>query len=231
MLPDSFVTYVPDYSQLASLSGLAVMKAQPQKDFERMLHPEQLRDTLLAVSLFVMAFEMFRDRVVAHPRSLHENSFDENGWHVDNAEYRASVLSRHKSPFQASLLWFLEHGALSVEELDQIASLRRSRNQVVHDLSSLLGSAALPNVGEQFTQLVALFRKLELWWFRSVEQEFNPDLDGVEFADDEYTSGSILVLRMLVDSAVGEGDQAWRWYNAFVEAKKATGDDSAAGSA
>ena len=206
------------------------MKDTPRKDYETMLHPEQLRDTLLAVSLFVMAFEMFRERAIAHPRSLHENTIDENGWRVDSAEYRASVLSRHRSPFQASLLWFAENGALTPEDLEDLADLTRARNRVVHDLASLLGSRELPKVGEHFQQLVSLFRKLELWWFRSFEQEFNPELDGVEVADDEYMPGSLLVLRMLVDSALGDEETAWRWYNAFVAAKKAA-DDSGASSA
>jgi len=196
-----------------------VTHSETGPDFEQMLHPEELRSVLLSVSLFVMIFEMFRDRVVDHPRFLHSNEFGPNGWVVDKAAYERDVTSRHKNTLQASLLWFHSYNAIDDDDLKTFARIRSCRNRVVHELSNLLGSAAINEVGPRFQELHKLFRKIEVWWFRNFEMEFNDALAGREFEDDEITPGSFLMIQMLVDSALGEGDKAWRWYNAFAAAR------------
>jgi hypothetical protein len=48
------------------------------------------------------------------------------------------VLARHKSRFEASLLWLVEAGAVTVAEVDGVRSLREYRNEIAHELPRML---------------------------------------------------------------------------------------------
>lgn len=191
-----------------------------KRDYETMLHPDELRTALSVVALYVLAFEMFRDGVIDHLRIMYSSGFDANGWIIDEAEYRANVASRHRSPFQASLLWFRANDALTDADLLVIDELREIRNRLVHSLSELLGTAGIGDAANGFSQLVPIYRKVEIWWIRNFEMAINPDMASVEVSDDEIQPGPMIMLRMLVDTAVGDEKDSWKWYNAFVAERK-----------
>jgi hypothetical protein len=190
-----------------------------------MLHPEQLRATLSGVALFVLAYEMFREGVVEHLRIMHSNGVDATGWKIDEPEYQADVAWRHKSRFQASLLWFKDHGAVDAQDLAKIDEIRTTRNTVVHDLPSLIGTAGLGEAGAAFSTLVPIYRKIEIWWIRNFEMAINPQMAAADVEDDDIQPGPLLMLRMLADAAFGDKEDSWTWYNAFVEARRSTESD------
>lgn len=191
-----------------------------KRDYETMLHPDELRTALSVVALYVLAFEMFRDGVIDHLRIMYSSGFDANGWIVDEAEYRANVASRHSSPFQASLLWFRANDALTDSDLLVIDELRETRNRLVHRLSELLGTAGIGDAATGFGQLVPIFRKVEIWWIRNFEMAINPEMASAAVSDDEIQPGPMIMLRMLADTAIGDEKDSWKWYNAFVTARK-----------
>lgn len=191
------------------------------RSYALMLDPETLRTTLTAASLFVLAFEMFKDQVVEHLEFLHSSGFNEEGWILDHDFYRQDVLSRHRSRLQASLLWFKDNGALTDEDLVKVGELRSLRNSVVHELGDRVGTPFFLTVSQAFPELVAIFRKVEVWWIRNVEMDMDPEMAAEAVSDDDILPGSILKLRMLVETAFGEGDEAYKWYRAFVETEDA----------
>lgn len=57
---------------------------------------------------------------------------------------------------------------------------------------------------EQFIDLMALFHKIDLWWIKNVELATNPDFDGQDIKDEDITPGSTLMIRLLMDVAMGD---------------------------
>src|SRR6266566_4660462 len=98
------------------------MAEKLERDLETVFHPEELRTTLLLVSLYVIAFENFKSGVIDHLRTLHYHRLDEYGWHVDEDTYANDVLHRDPKgrPFQASLAWFRHYGAIDDGDLQTI---------------------------------------------------------------------------------------------------------------
>ncbi len=199
-----------------------------ERDLLRVLHPEELKQNLLGVSLFVLAYEMFRSRVTNHPKTLYSTGWDEKGIKLDTEEYRANVLSRHKSPFQAALLWFESLEAIDETDLAALDRLRQFRNQVVHELVDTIAAERITEVHSAFDELVRLFRKIEVWWIEYFELPCNPEFDGVEVSADEIVPGPVIMLRMLNDIAFGSEKDAWQYFN---EAMRQRGSDGANDSA
>lgn len=49
-----------------------------QASWEKFLHPETLKGNLIAISLFITAFENFKDRVIEKPETFFSNGFNES---------------------------------------------------------------------------------------------------------------------------------------------------------
>jgi hypothetical protein len=194
-------------------------------DYEALLNPSELRSSLILIALYVLAFESFRDGAIDHVHSLYWYGVDENGHKYDENEYRAKVLSRHKSEFQACLMWYQEVGALTAEDLGLIDKLRKIRNRLVHELPTLLGTSELaPKLGT-FQELLQVFRKLEVWSVINLELEFDDEWRGKDVPEDEIIPGRILMMQMLLDVSFGDEEKAWSYYNHLVRKNATEGPD------
>jgi hypothetical protein len=199
---------------------------QPQRDFEALLHPTELRSALLLASLYVLAYESFQDGVIDHLRMLHFRGIDASGWKIDEDEYRRDVLSRDKHPLRASLLWFHEYGAINAADLTTADRLRGTRNKLVHELWKLLGTEELAPLLQDFSELLRIYRKVEVWRILNLEIDGDPDFDGQAITEDDVIPGPMMFLRMLFDVALGDDNEAWSYYKHFTEAANSSAQGS-----
>ena len=136
------------------------------------------------------------------------------------------MLARNKSPIHASLDWLKEQGAIDDADLATFERVKRCRNTLAHELLSVLSSRGLPDdYGQCFADMVALLRKIEVWWIVNVEIPTNPDFDGSEEIDEDgIMPGPIMSMRLLMDIALGDEKEARFYYDEF---RKQAGGESA----
>jgi len=125
----------------------------PQRDYEALFNPEELRTSLILVALYVLAYESFRDGVIAHVHMLYWCGIDESGHKYKEDEYRVAILSRNRSPFHASLDWFREMGAIDEADVASVARLQKTRNRLVHELMRFIGTKDLAPELAAFAEL------------------------------------------------------------------------------
>ena len=90
------------------------------------------------------------------------------------------------------------------------------RNNVAHKLHSVLGSEGLPAEFSQcFADMVALLRKIEVWWITNVEIPTNPDFDGVEVDESGIVPGPVMTMQLLMDIALGDDERSRFYYDEF----------------
>lgn len=193
---------------------------RPQRDFEALFNPSELRTSLISVALFVLAWESFRARVIEHVHMLYWNGIDESGHKYDENEYRRAILTRHKSPFRASLDWYKEVGAINDEDMSAIARLSSSRNRLVHELMTLVGTQELAPELANFAELARVYRKIEVWEIVNMELDSNPDWEGKEIIEEEIIPGPMFMMQLLTDVALGDEQEAWKNYEEFVKMRK-----------
>lgn len=109
------------------------------KSWEKCLNPATLRGNFIAISLFIAAFDMFRDSVVEKPEAFFSNGLDGNGLTVDE-EYKTNVLARAKNTLFASLLWFKERGAMNQADINPVDLIRLHRTEAAHELIGILAN-------------------------------------------------------------------------------------------
>jgi len=182
--------------------------------WEKFLNPATLRGNLLMISLFIAAFEMFKDSVIEKPESFFSHCWNKNGF-VVSERYKSEVLSKSKSRPYASLLWFREVGAINDVDLQAFDRIRKHRNEVTHELADFLANADRHFDITQFQALVELLSKIEDWWFLNIELATDPEMlpDGAK--PEDVIPGVLMNLRLMLEIALGDEAEASYYYEAF----------------
>jgi len=188
------------------------------KSWGKFLNPATLRTNLIAISLFITAFETFKASVIAKPESFFCIGFDENGLTISE-RYRSEVLSLSKSKLYASLLWLLDIEAIEQADIDAFNLVRAHRNELAHEPFAFLATHGRELDLSHFQTLLDLLRKIEKWWFLNVELATDPEMlpDGAD--PEEVIPGPIWSLQLLLDIALGNEPSEGYYYDGFMRNK------------
>lgn len=178
--------------------------------WERFLDPDVVRPSLFLATMFITTFEILKDSIVDNIRSFYTTGFDEHGPTVESG-YQSEVLSKNKSPLYASLQWLCEHGAIDDEDLVTFEKLKNTRNLLAHQLFSVVTGQVESAHEVEFDALVALLRKISVWWVVNVEIPTNSDFDAQEIDEEGIVPGAILSLQMLIQVASGNTELLEHW--------------------
>jgi hypothetical protein len=178
--------------------------------WERFLDPEVVQPSLFLATMFITTFEILKDSIIDRIRYFYIPGFAETN-PIFESEYQSKVLSRSKSRLYASLDWLLEHEAVDETDLYTFENLKKIRNLLAHQLFNVVTGQTESDHVSQFPVLVALLRKVEVWWVVNVEIPTNPDYDGKEIDEAGIVPGAVLSLQMLIEVASGNTQLLEHW--------------------
>lgn len=179
--------------------------------WERFLDPTVVAPSLFLATMFITTFEILKDVIVDRIRDFYTNGFDQNG-QIVGLDYQHKVISRNKSILYASLDWLCEYDVIDRRDLETFERLKKTRNQLAHQLFNVVIGQVESDHEAQFEVLVELLRKIEVWWVVNVEIAANPEYDDQEIDEAGIVPGAILSLQMLIQVASGNTDllETWR---------------------
>jgi hypothetical protein len=107
-------------------------------------------------------------------------------------EYKTDVLARDKSPLIASAKYLAEHyEAISSDDVDQIVALRELRNDIAHDLPTVLVKRNYEDLREFIKKARDLVFKLDNFWMY-IEIGHDPEHSGTDW-DTAYSNSTMFV--------------------------------------
>jgi hypothetical protein len=177
------------------------------RQLKNFLDPTVLRPNLVSASIYISAFEILKAAIVDQIKDFYTSGFDENGWIID-PKYQSKVLSKNRSPVYASLEWLKDVKAIDDTDVASFERAKALRNALVHEPQRSLFNGMPPEIGERFGEMVSLLSKIERWWIVNVEIATDPDLIDEEIDEKGIIPGSIMVLRALVDIALGSDGES-----------------------
>lgn len=178
--------------------------------WERSLDPDVVRPSLFLATMFITTFEILKNSIVDRIRNFYSVGWSESGSTV-NPEYQREIASRKKSILYASLEWLIEHKAIDAKDLETFEKLKGIRNQLAHQLFESVTGQIESEHEAQFSVLVELLRKIEVWWVVNVEIPTNPDFDGQDINEEGIVPGAVLSLQMLIEVASGNAELLEHW--------------------
>ena len=184
------------------------------KSWAKFLKPETLRENLISISLFISAFEMFKEQVISKPETFYSDGFDQNG-SIINEKYKTDVLTKSKSKILASLLWFKEMEAIDQHDIDSFNEIRIHRNEVAHEIMNFISDANKNLDFSIFRKLIDLLSKIEKWWFINFEMGVDPEMlpEGANAKD--VIPGPIWSFQVMLDIALGNEPKEGFYYDEF----------------
>ena len=197
------------------------MDPKAQQSWEEFLNPEVMRPRLIAASIYIAGFVALKGSIINRIRDFYWVGFDESGEQID-PKYANEVLTRNRSPVYASLDWLRESEAIDGSDIEVFERVKRCRNRLAHDLLSVVGTEGLPaDFDQSLADMVALLRKVEVWWIVNVEIPVDPDFDGTEEIDEAgILPGPVMNMQLLMEIALGDEEQSRFYYEEF---RKKTG--------
>lgn len=172
------------------------------EQWEQLLIPAVMQEKLISASLYVTAFELLKESIIGRIRSFYMVGFDVDG-DVIYEGYKTAVLSRNKKLVYASLDWLSENDVIDENDFQAFERIRKTRNLLAHELPSMvIGGKDFQHV-ERFEELIALLRKIEVWWIVNMEIPVNPDFDGKEIDEEGIVPGPVLILQMMLEVLSG----------------------------
>jgi hypothetical protein len=178
--------------------------------WEQFLDPQVVRPSLFLATMFITTFEILKDSAVERIRNFYTTGWDPDGPTI-GAEYKTQVLARNNSAVYASLDWLREHQAVDSNDLNTFEKLKKTRNQLAHQLFKVVTGQIASDHVAQFPILVDLLRKIEVWWVVNLEIPTNSDYDGKEIDEAGIVPGAILSLQMLIEVASGNTALLEEW--------------------
>lgn len=106
----------------------------------------------------------------------------------------------------------------AIDEADElkILELTNERNRLAHELRHLIGGSQTHDFEALFSDVTELVAKIDRWWVINVEIATDPDMMDKEIEEAGVQPGSVIMLQMLSQTALGEDDRAWAYYKAFM---------------
>ena len=116
-------------------------------------------------------------------------------------EYQTDVLERHNSPLIASAKYLAEHyEAISIDDVEQIITLRSLRNSIAHDLPTVLVKHEFSELTELVKKARELVFKLDNFWMY-IEIGHDPEHSGTDW--DTAYSNETMFIDHLIELAAG----------------------------
>ena len=170
-----------------------------------MMDQNELRAKLLATSIVLSAYEIIKEMVVRRTKFLFLVGFGFGGDKYSD-EYRLDVLSRHESALISSAKYLAEHyQAITLDDVDFLISLRDTRNNIAHELPSVLVDYEYADLEDVIKRTRELVFKLDNFWIY-IDIGSDPAHIGTDW-NSAYSNATIFVdkLNELLNIMRGKG--------------------------
>ena len=173
-------------------------------DLQKLMNPVLVKRNLMLASLYLMAYEMLKDTIITKVDDFYRGSSKYGK--LKDSGYEKDVLSLDRNPLLASCLWFMEAGAITESDIDDIKNIREHRNKIAHGLLELLIEPDVNINISYYQQMRRLLQKLLWWWIVNIECGTNPYLDGIEFSEGDVKFPLLDLNDYLVDISLSIAD-------------------------
>lgn len=170
--------------------------------------PKWLRPRLIKSGLFLLGHEVLVEIIREKPRSFFAHTWTSAKGFKPSPEYTSEVLELDpkgkNDPLRGGIAWLRIMSAIDSEDEIALRDLTDIRNQIAHEMQSILDGAVPIDLDTHFSKLVCLVEKIEKWWCINVELAIQSDVVDCAIDPDGVIPGSILMMQMLKEAALGK---------------------------
>lgn len=207
-----------------------IMSREIRFDLNKALDSDLLRLNLLLSSLYLTAFEILKmsiiegtkdflvdqdeltsDAVQSLGRNFQKELVDrfveyyKEQVNKYESEIGVNIKNRDRFGLIPSCEWLVKQGVLSEEDFGYIKAIRDHRNEIAHELPTLLVSKGLDVDIGHFQKMRQLIHKVDVFWARN-DLLFEPntldEVDITDISDEEIISGRVALLDLITNTVI-----------------------------
>lgn len=179
----------------------------------------EIREQLVLAGLLLMLFERFKKYVLDQVEEFFSSNFEFKQGSIvyrRGEEFKKLIKERGKGEdgqhgnkaFRAAMDWFRDSDAISAEEFNEIERLYILRNDIGHELFSILADDNKHPVRiVDILTIFIVYLKIVRWWMREIESSIALSFDREKYksADfDSAESSDTIFLRQIILKALSD---------------------------
>lgn len=177
-------------------------------EFQNLFDEDTLRKNIEFAALFVLNYECLKEYVVSQVREFYSDSISfVQGEMIfkESENYKKNVRSLANKIDTASIMWFVNAGAITEQELDLYHTCRKRRNDITHELLKNLSLGFKESDVTLFLDMVHLYQKIDNWWINEIEIPTSADEIPENYDRNEVVGGQVIILSAINDIMLGNG--------------------------
>ena len=190
------------------------MKDDILQGFKHICDITTLQENLTAIALFIGLYENMIDLLKERVESFLSDgaAFDSEGniryKHTDT--YRKAIKQRivdekgNKNELKAVMLWFVDVGAISMQEYEQFLKFKDFRNSYAHNMTQHLWDGLSQTDVELLISLYNFYTKIDKWWINEIEIPTSCYETARKQEIENVESGSHMIFAMIFQTLYGD---------------------------
>lgn len=186
-------------------------------EFQNLFDEDTLRKNIEFAALFVLNYECLKEYVISQVREFYSDSISfVQGEMIfkESENYKKNVRSLANKIDTASIMWFVNAGAITEQELDLYHTCRKRRNDITHELLKNLSLGFKESDVTLFLDMVHLYQKIDNWWINEIEIPTSAEKIPADYNRDQVFGGQAFVLSAINDIILANGADK---YNEILE--------------
>ena len=182
--------------------------------FEILSNKKYLQGYLSFFALYIGLYENFIESTIKRVESFlcMDCSIDNMGnvKYEQNEIYRNSIKNRivddkgNKDILKATMLWFVDMGAINQVDYDAFLQLKILRNSYVHELANRLWDGINRDDIASLGRLLELCIKIDKWWINEIDIPSSVDVILDNDEKEQVSSLALLIFKKMMVTFYGE---------------------------
>lgn len=187
--------------------------------FENICDKDILQTNLTSMALFIGIYEHLEDTVLEHVEFLlcEEAHVNEKGkWKYKySEEYIERIKKRivdeqgNKNELKATMLWFVDEGAITQDDYATFLKLKALRHSFAHEMTKHFWEGPREENALAIVQLMELYRKIEKWWINEIEIPTTKDFPLDDYDREGVTSMALFTFEMMLNVLYGDKSEEY----------------------
>jgi hypothetical protein len=173
--------------------------AEKQAQLEAKLQPERIRATLAFAGLYQITHTLIQRAVLDDVREFYCTGFDEKGMRYDEVGYQAQVIDRAPNKFRASLLWLVDHEAITQTQADRLNEIYAHRHDLTHELIKYVVDVKFEPDVNLFLDALTILADIRRFWTQ-IEIDIGMFEHLGEVDVDEVQPLSLMILQQCIEA-------------------------------
>lgn len=187
--------------------------------FENICNKKILQTNLSYMALYICLYEHMADTVQTRIESFLCDEMRVNGegkWKYTHSNlYKEEIKRRvvdergNKDILKASMLWFVDSGAITHAEYELFLSLKDLRNSFTHEMSKYIWEGLSEELAPKLIQLLDLYCKIDKWWINEIEIPIAGDEVPNGYDRESVKSVALMTFKMMINTLYANKSDAY----------------------